>query len=62
MVRIISSSGPHTNIGALRIRIGFWGQLFYNYKKESPRLRPPYYGLCVCLFSSSAVRLQAPKP
>ena len=24
------------NIGALIIRIGFWGQLYYTYKKEPP--------------------------
>ena len=26
-------------IGALRIRIGFWGPLYYNYNKETPKAR-----------------------
>ena len=25
------------NIGALIIRIGFWGPLYYNYNKEPPK-------------------------
>ena len=25
------------NIGAFKIRIGFWGPLYYNYKKEPPK-------------------------
>ena len=25
-----------TSVGALRIRIGFWGPLHYNYDKEPP--------------------------
>ena len=24
------------NVGALTIRIGFWGPVYYNYKKEPP--------------------------
>ena len=37
-----------TNVGALMIRIGFWGPVYYNYNKEPPKyyrqlLRPLYY-------------------
>ena len=34
-----SSSGASNltaNVGGLIIRIGFWGQLYYNYNKEPP--------------------------
>ena len=26
------------NLGALRIRRGFWGPLYYNYKQEPPKM------------------------
>ena len=46
---------PRINIGALIIRVGFWGPLYYNYNKdpqniawavlEAPILHPPEYPL-----------------
>ena len=37
---------PTANMGALIIRIWFWGRFFYtyNYNKEPPKYRPIYYG------------------
>ena len=29
---------PAPTVGALMIRIGFWGLLYYNYKKEPPKI------------------------
>ena len=31
-------SSANYNIGALAIRIGFWGLLYYNYNKEPPEI------------------------
>ena len=28
---------PNPNAGTLIIRIGFWGPLYYNYNKETPK-------------------------
>ena len=34
---------PHSgNIGALIIRLGFWGPLYYNYNKEPGNHKGPY--------------------
>ena len=30
--------GDGVNVGALIIRIGFWGPLYYNYNKDIPKI------------------------
>ena len=34
----LKERSPPDKIGALLIRIGFWGPLYYNYNKEPPKI------------------------
>ena len=41
-----------TNIGALIIRIGFWGPLYFHHNKEPPKCIGNYLGPYIMLHSS----------
>ena len=34
------------NVGVFSIRIGFWGIVYYNYNKETPKPYSNFYGPC----------------